>query len=153
MGPKRGMKMRMGSGMKMGMAALLALGLASGGAALVGGCTMASEECMCTMDYRGFNAVVIDASGARVDSATSKTVRLPDGKELALDAGWGRDAGRVLLFSDGNLKDIPEGRRQVDLRVTVSKGGKTASGDYTMSTDECRCHVDKGSGPDTLVLR
>jgi hypothetical protein len=61
--------------------------------------------------------------------------------------------GRIPLFSDSNLKDIPEGIRSVDVRVTATQGTKTVLATYKMTTDECRCHVSKGAGPDTLVLR
>jgi hypothetical protein len=58
-----------------------------------------------------------------------------------------------VIFSDNDLKAFPEGILSLDVTITASKGGKSGTGNYVFTTDSCGCHVDKGSGPDTLVIR
>lgn len=144
----------MGYGKWIGMGAVLV----AGGALLgtwVQGCTLASDVCTCTDDFRSFSAMVVDGAGQPVDSAEATIVRLSDNRQIGPEPGraWPGTKGYVTLFSDANLKDFPEGIRSLDLKVTVSKGGKSAMAEYTMTTDQCRCHVGKGEGPDTLVIR
>jgi len=36
---------------------------------------------------------------------------------------------------------------------TGTKNNLEVTGEYLFNTDECRCHVNKVAGPDTLVLK
>jgi hypothetical protein len=36
---------------------------------------------------------------------------------------------------------------------SATDGSKITSGEFMFNTDECKCHINKVSGPDTLVLR
>jgi hypothetical protein len=125
------------------------------GALILGGCVMEQQQgCTCTMEYRYFPVVVADASGG-VDSAVVHTYRVSDGKELKRDTtSWpGRPKGSVVVFSDGNTNDFPKGMDKMEVRVTASKGGKSGEERYVFTTTDCRCHFDKLSGKDTLLIQ
>jgi len=36
---------------------------------------------------------------------------------------------------------------------SATDGSKIANGEFMFNTDDCKCHINKVSGPDTLVLK
>ncbi len=117
------------------------------------GCVM-GQQCACTDDFRSFTIVIRDANGP-VDSAQVHVFKIADGKELARDTThWpGAAKGQVIVFSDNNLKDIPAGSKTLEVRVVAAKDGKTGEARMTLGTQDCRCHVEKTAGKDTLLIQ
>ena len=59
--------------------------------------------------------------------------------------------GAYFVMTDGYQSDftIKPGK----ILFTGNKNGKEVTGEFYFNTDECRCHVYKISGPDTLILK
>ena len=118
------------------------------------GCVMEQTQCACTEEFRSFGIVVRDADGP-VDSARVRIFRVSDDKELSHDTTWlpNPDKGHVVAFSDNNLKDIPANARTMEIRVVATRGAKTGEERMTLGTQECRCHVEKVAGKDTVLIK
>lgn len=134
----------------LGTAAILA-----GMAWISQGCSIASDECVCSTEFRYQEAVVLDELSQPVDSASVRLYRVSDNLELKTpDQHEGfRQKGRVVIFSDGYAREFPAGKSQLEIRAVVSKGARTGEERYVFSQDECGCHFEKVSGRDTIIIR
>lgn len=119
------------------------------------GCSMTSDECVCTTEFRYQEAVVLDDLAQAVDSASVRLYRVSDNKELAAPEQLKglQQKGTVVVFSDGYSGDFPKGSSRMEIRAVVSKGAKTGEEGYVFGQDECGCHFEKISGKDTIIIR
>jgi len=96
-------------------------------------------------------ALVLNANGAPVESlgvtitlGSSEKVRFEPTMMSGVAAGW-------YTVVDDNYTGFL-GTAGDTLVFTGVLGLDTVSGTFVVATDTCRCHVEKVSGPDTLVL-
>lgn len=124
---------------------LLVIGLVS--------CSTVEEDCMCTEEYRFYLVTVVDTLGVPIDSLTV-TIKDKDGDELDVAQDphpFG--AGKYTVLNDSFTQmfcscTIPE-----KIYFSATDGNRVAAGEFLFNTDECKCHINKVEGPDTLVLR
>lgn len=124
---------------------LLIIGLVS--------CSTVEEDCMCTEEYRFYLVTVVDTLGVPIDSLTV-TIKDKDGDELDVAQDphpFG--AGKYTVLNDSFTQmfcscTIPE-----KIYFSATDGNRVAAGEFLFNTDECKCHINKVEGPDTLVLR
>ena len=124
---------------------LLIIGLVS--------CSTVEEDCMCTEEYRFYLVTVVDTLGVPIDSLTV-TIKDKDGDELDV-AQYPHPfgTGKYTVLNDSFTQmfcscTIPE-----KIYFSATDGNSVAAGEFLFNTDECKCHINKVEGPDTLVLR
>lgn len=116
-------------------------------------CSTVEEDCMCTEEYRFYLVTVVDTLGIPIDSLTV-TIKDKDGDELDVAQDphpFG--AGKYTVLNDSFTQmfcscTIPE-----KIYFSATDGNRVAAGEFLFNTDECKCHINKVEGPDTLVLR
>jgi hypothetical protein len=95
---------------------------------------------------------VIDSLGNPVDSLQT-TVTNSRGKEYNFDTFSPPPfmRGAYFVMTDGYQNDFSIRPEKIFFKGI--KNGKEATGEFYFNTDECRCHVYKIAGPDTLILK
>lgn len=116
-------------------------------------CSDLEEDCMCTEEYRFYLVTVIDTLGVPVDSLTV-TITDKDGDELDVTQDPNPfGAGKYTVLNDSFIQMFCSCTTPEKIYFSATDGIRTASGEFMFNTDECKCHINKVSGPDTLVLR
>lgn len=116
-------------------------------------CSTADEDCMCTEEYRFYLVTVVDKLGVPVDSL-DVTIRDKDGDELdVVQDPHLFGAGKYTVLNDSFTQIFCSCTVPEKIYFSATDGIRTASGEYLFNTDECKCHINKVSGPDTVVLR
>jgi hypothetical protein len=109
------------------------------------------SQCLCTEEFRTYLVTVVDAGGAPVSDVTITRTNLRTG--ALFEPTWlGMPVPGTYLVADDGLVD--EFSSEGDLvRVTGEKDGATFEAQFEFAVpDECRCHVDKLAGPDTVTI-
>ena len=122
-------------------------------AVLIYSCSEVDNDCICTEEFRSYLVTVVDTIGVPVDSLTI-SIKDKDGDELDVrqqDQIFGPGKYTVLDDSFINLFVSPAVSEKVTF--TATNGTRNVTGEYLFNTDKCRCHINKVSGSDTLVLR
>jgi hypothetical protein len=115
--------------------------------------------CACTMNYVSFYVTVLDASAqpATLDEmiitrpATGDTLYPPPAR-LMKKADFGRPSNGWNLVLDDMYTYLFSPAPDTVL-FYGRNGSQTVNAAYVFNTDSCRCHLNRISGPDTLVLR
>ena len=106
--------------------------------------------CVCTAMFASIGVTVVDQNNRVVDSLIV-TVMNKSTRKVYDFYGETRDyRGGYLVMTDEYTKDfstIPQ-----TIVFTGKKGNATVSADFNIVTDECKCHVGKSAGPDTLRM-
>jgi hypothetical protein len=115
-------------------------------------CDDESPDCVCTEEFRTYLVTVVDSLGNPVDSL--ETIIVNDiGKEYNFGACQPPPfmPGAYYVMTDGYQHDfsIKPGK----IFFTGAKNNLEVTGEYLFNTDDCRCHVYRVAGPDTLVLK
>lgn len=116
-------------------------------------CSTVDEDCMCTEEYRFFLVTVVDTLGIPVDSLDI-SIRDKDGDELdVLQESHPFGPGNYTVLNDSFTQMFCSCTTPEKIYFSATDGSRIATGEYLFNTDKCRCHINKVSGPDTLVLR
>ena len=116
-------------------------------------CSEVNNDCICTQEFRSYQVTVVDTLGVPVDSLAI-TIKDKDGDALDVqqqDQIFG--PGKYTVLDDSFTRMFVSPTIAEKVTFTATDGMRTVAGEYLFSTDVCRCHIDKVSGPDTLVLR
>ncbi len=105
--------------------------------------------CACTLEFRFFTVAVVDEAGAPVPDLELVVTRVRDGFVYGVVQDTASGSGVYMVFNDNFVDEVRTSGEQV--RVVAAKDGVSVEGAYVFSTDECRCHISKVSGPDTLI--
>jgi hypothetical protein len=120
---------------------------------LIAGCSTIDEDCLCTEEYRFFLVTVVDTLGIPVDSL-DVTIRDKDGDELDVAQDpYAFGPGKYTVLNDSFTQMLCSCPTAEKIYFLATDGSRIATGEYLFNTDKCRCHINKVSGPDTLVLR
>lgn len=122
-------------------------------ALLFASCSTIDKDCLCTEEYRFFLVTVVDTLGVPIDSL-NVTIRDKDGDELdvAQDPNpFG--AGKYTVLNDSFIQMFCACTTPEIIYFSATDGNRAANGEFMFNIDECKCHINKVSGPDTLVLR
>lgn len=109
-----------------------------------------SDDCVCTDDLRVFSVVVIDNNNNLVDSLITSVTNPATGKVYNFSDSFPFSEGRYTVMTDEQKDDFTT--MQEKILFTGQKNSRTVSAEYFFNTDNCRCHVQKVSGPDTLKI-
>jgi hypothetical protein len=116
-------------------------------------CSTVEDDCLCTMEYRFYLVTVVDTLGVPVDSLTI-TVKDKDGDDLDVTQDPSSfDVGKYTVLNDSFTQIFCACTTPEKVYFSASDGNRIAAGEYLFNTDECKCHINKVSGPDTLVIR
>jgi len=106
--------------------------------------------CMCTEVFVTVGVTVVDQNNRVVDSLIVTVKNRNTGKVYDFYGETKDYGGGYLVMTDEYTKDfstIPQ-----TIVFTGHKGNTYISADFSIVTDECKCHVGKSSGPDTLRM-
>jgi len=113
------------------------------------------RDCVCSEQFATYTAFVKDRSGNLLDSLQATSTNLRTGKQYSFRQPWQGEpflghAGRYIVLTDEATKDLGIVPDTIVFKAT--RGGTiVAEGRYLFNTDECRCHINKVAGADTLT--
>lgn len=115
-------------------------------------CSEETPDCVCTEEFRMYFVVVIDSLGNPVDSLQT-IVSNDRGKQYNFSSYFPPPylSGVYFVMTDGYQSDFSTTPGRI--LFSGKKENKEVAGEFYFNTDNCRCHVYKVSGPDTLVLK
>jgi len=105
------------------------------------------DLCACTEEFRSFTVKLVDTDGSPLRGVNFDVTILRTGEKVNV-VEW--VPGVYTVFDDNFTSQIlPD---EV-IRVKAIKDASIATRDFIFTVDEpCRCHVQKVSGPDVIVL-
>lgn len=107
-------------------------------------------DCACTAMFASSTVLVVDEDGSPVSGLDVEVTNKRTNEVIEnLSGSWG-GAGTYTVLDDsytGNLTTEPD-----TILFTGTLSGDTCSGVFLFNTDECNCHINKVSGPDTLYM-
>jgi len=116
-------------------------------------CSTVDEDCLCTEEYRFYLVTVVDTLGIPVDSL-DVTIRDNDGDELnVVQDPHPFGAGKYTVLNDSFTDMFCACGTNQKIYFFATDGNRIANGEFMFNTDDCKCHINKVSGPDTLVIR
>jgi len=116
-------------------------------------CSEIDKDCACTEEFRGYGVTVVDTLGVPVDSLTV-IIKDKDGDELDVQQNqFNFDEGKYTVLTDAFIHIFCSCGSAQKIYFSATDGSTSANGEFLFNTDECKCHINKVSGPDTLVLR
>lgn len=122
---------------------------------LAGGCVLQDQpscrQQACTELFAMVTVTIVDSSDRPVDGLTTTTTNLDNGARVPTTSGLG--SGIYVVVDDNFLREPREGTASHTLLFTAQGTDGTVNADYEIRARECDCHVEKLSGPDTLVLQ
>jgi hypothetical protein len=105
------------------------------------------DPCACTEEFRSFTVKLVDSEGSALRGVSFDVTILRTGEKVNV-VEW--VPGVYTVFDDNFTGQILPNEV---IRVTAIKDATIATRDFIFTVDEpCRCHVQKVSGPDVIVL-
>lgn len=106
------------------------------------------ENCICTGEFVTISVTIVDENNSPVTGLITK-VRDVTGKTYNVSEYRYPEPGVYTIMTDGYVRSF------TTLPKEIIFSGKSDSfevtGKFSINTGECKCHVNKLSGPDTLV--
>ena len=105
--------------------------------------------CACTEEFRSYHLTVVDGAGEPADGVDVRVVRVLTGERL--DFGSPAGTPGVYVIMDDSFTD----RIAADESFQVGgvRGAASFTTEFRFGTDECRCHVLRLAGPDSVTLQ
>ena len=124
---------------------------------LPGGCTLLENSiesnCICTQEFAIDQVTIIDSAGVPVDSLKI-IIKDKSGNTLDIQQNsFAYMSGNYIVLHDGYLNLLCGQILPQRFDFSATDGKRSVSARYYFLTDDCCCHIQKVSGPDTLVLR
>jgi len=102
------------------------------------------------MEYRSIQVCILDQHNYPVDSVAATITKVSNGKIYHWDQQDINQLGLYYVMTDSYTRDFST--TPDTLKFLAEKRGAKTSALFLISTDECHCHIQKVSGPDTLRL-
>jgi len=109
------------------------------------------DGCPCTMEFRMITVVVVDELNFPVTTGLLTTVKDDSGRVYNFVNDQQIFPGHYTVMDDNYVGELTTQPKRIFF--TGAKDSLTVNGEFFVNTDECKCHVEKVSGPDTLILR
>ena len=115
-------------------------------------CTTDVKDCICTTEFRVYDIIVIDSFGNSVDSLNTRITN-SSGKEFSPNGNTHThdSEGRYWIMDDSYIKEFSIRPTAIFLEGTKEDASVEAA--FLFNTCECKCHVYKVAGPDTVVAQ
>jgi hypothetical protein len=108
------------------------------------------EDCPCTMEFRMITVVVVDEMNVPV-LGLATIVKDDSGKVYDVYNDPLIFPGHYTVMDDNYVSELSTQPKR--FLFTGVKDSLTVNGEFFVNTDKCNCHIEKVSGPDTLILR
>ena len=116
-------------------------------------CSVLDDNCLCTDEFCYYTVTVVDTLGVPVDSLTV-SIKDKNGNKLDVNQpGYIFNPGVYVVLDDSFINMFEFTERAEKVFFSATDGERIAQAEYLFNSDRCRCHVNKVSGPDTLVLK
>ncbi len=116
-------------------------------------CSTVEEDCICTDEFRFYLVTVVDTLGVPVDSI-DVIIRDKDGNELnVVQESHPFGPGKYTVLNDSFTQMFCACGTSEKIYCSATDRNRIANGEFLFNTDKCKCHINKVSGPDTLVLK
>jgi hypothetical protein len=124
--------------------------------AIVGfSCSADHKDCICTLEYRGYSVYIIDSNHQPIDSLVTWVTNKNSGTIYRIDSSSILDPyhtiGRYIVLTDGEMKYFTTIPTSVIFHASNRKYNVT--GLFTFNVDDCRCHLQKVAGPDSIIVQ
>lgn len=116
-------------------------------------CSEFDEQCVCSLEYRYYRVTVIDSLGLPVDSLS---ITIKDWNHTLLNVeqeNFPYQTGKYVVLNDSFTQLFCSCGTPQKIYFSATDGSRNASGEFLFNTDKCKCHINKVSGPDTLILK
>jgi len=115
-------------------------------------CTTDVRDCICTTEFRSYGIIVIDSSSNPVDSLVTRITN-SNGKEFTSHGSYFPNGteGRYWIMDDSYKNEFRI--RPTTFFFEGTKENASAEAAFLINTGECKCHVFKVAGPDTVVVQ
>lgn len=117
---------------------------------IISSCSLDDNNCGCTAEFAMINVVVVDEQNSPIAGLISE-VKSEFGKSYDLSDAEVPFQGNYTVMTDKYVDDFTILPKAV--HFTGRLGSFEVKADFRINTDECKCHINKVSGPDTLVLK
>lgn len=116
------------------------------------GCSNSSENnCICTQEFCSYSVFIADENLNGIDSLITETRNKQTGEKYIISQSWFTEKGRYTVMDDSHTLKLSVVPTQVIF--TAKKGEIDIEVDYFFNTDDCKCHINKVSGSDTIIVR
>lgn len=119
---------------------------------LIMGCDKFYKDCICTQEFRMYSLTILDSEDAPIDSVKI-TVRDKLSNKIYDLSDYNYDflpKGEYIIFHDGFKNDLSTITQLIVVKLEVDS--LIEQTDFGFNTDECKCHVQKVFGPDTIWI-
>ena len=108
------------------------------------------KNCICTEEFRVYTVSVVDQNKQPLDSLRVRIYNPLTGRQFDIEQSYASyERGLYTVMTDAYTRDLQEGGEPVIFEA--ENDTLAASGRFYFTVDDCRCHVEKASGPDTLI--
>ncbi len=108
------------------------------------------NDCACTMEFRYITVLVVDEMNQPVTGLIT-TVKDESGKTFEFIQDPFFFQGFYIVMDDNYTREFSPIPKLI--LFTGLKDSLIVTAEFLINTDDCFCHIEKVSGPDTLVLR
>lgn len=113
-------------------------------------CDKIYDDCICSTEFRMYSLTILDTNNSPIDSVNI-TVRNKLSNQIYDLSDYNYDflpMGEYIIFHDGFKNDLT---MVTQIIVVVSEiDSITKQTEFGFNTDECKCHVQKIFGPDSI---
>lgn len=113
-------------------------------------CSQTSQDCICTMEFRTVSTVVLDNMGRPIDSLIVSVKNKNSGKIYNFGETPKDYFGNYIVMTDQYTNEF--NTTPSALIFEVSKGNAHKTVEFFITADECKCHISKAGGPDTVTF-
>ena len=116
-------------------------------------CSTVENDCVCSQEFRTYKVTVVDDLNHPIDSLTI-TIKDAGGNVLNVEQDPSSHIpGSYVVLTDAFTQMFCTCEKTDPIYFYATDGNKVTDDVFLFNTDECRCHINKVSGPDTLVLK
>jgi hypothetical protein len=113
-------------------------------------CSSVVKDCYCTDEFRMYTVTVLDLNGNRVGDLQTRVQNTVTGRIYKFETSLYFEEGIYPVMDDTFTQEFTTQPEEIIFSGT--KDDKSVEGSYLFNSDECNCHVNKITGPDTLIL-
>ena len=111
------------------------------------------KYCVCTEEYRTFRVRIQDNKQVGIDSMTARSINQRTGKIFTYTDSWKNNptmqAGDYILLADNAIQNVSMAGDTIIFEAQNTN--HMAHQKFFFGTDDCKCHIEKLSGPDSVT--
>lgn len=119
-------------------------------------CSVNHKDCVCTAEYRGYSVYIINGNHQPIDSlvtsVTDKNLQIIYRTDSSSVLDPYHTPGLYTVLTDGEMKYFTSTPEAVIFHAWNKKYNITETFIFSAG-DECRCHIQKVSGPDSIIVQ